>query len=83
MPEPDPPPDLIWIELHFETNQSQSGVDDYVSVPRAEWDAMTEIDREEYIQQAADDFADNIASWGGGVVDADQVPARYRKDAGR
>jgi len=79
MPEPDQP-DLIWIELHFETNQSQSEVNDYVSVPRAEWEAKTTEERQAFIDEELDTFVSNIATWGGEPVDADQVPAAYLKD---
>lgn len=71
-------PDLVWINLHFETNMQGGEVDEYVSMPRGEWDAMTEAEQQQWIDEELDTFVGNHASWGGDVVDEDNVPASYR-----
>lgn len=82
MPE-NQPPDLVWIELHVEAFGSES--DDYLSIPRAEWEEMTEDEQEKWIEDAIDVHVSNSVSAGGGVVAESEVPAECRRDglAGR
>lgn len=74
-------PDLIWIELHVEAFGGEA--DHYVSIARAKWDAMTDEEREAMIQELTDDHLSDHVSAGGVVVEADAVPASYRKEASR
>lgn len=65
--------DLVWIELHVEAFG-----DDYVSISRAEWEAMSEVEQEQWIQEAVNDHLSNDVSAGGSVVDLDEVPGSHR-----
>lgn len=67
---------LVWIELHVEMGRTDA--DDYVSIPRAEWDAMTEDEREKWCDEALEDHISNHVSAGHRVADADDVPDGYR-----
>lgn len=72
----------VWIALSVDMPScAGSEVDDYVPIPRAEWEAMTEGERETRVQQEIDDFLANSVNAGGGVVDASEVPAEYLRDA--
>lgn len=62
--------DLVWVNLHFEGPALGSDVDEYLSIPRAEWEAMTEVERDAWIAEELDTFVSNQASWSGEVVDA-------------
>lgn len=68
--------DLVWIMLHVEAFGGEA--DDYVSVPRAEWAAMTEAEQEGWCVEAAEEHIANHASGGGWVVDESEVPANER-----
>lgn len=71
----------VWIELSVDMPScAGSEVEDYVAVPRAEWDAMTEEEREARVQQEIEEFLANSVNAGGGVVDESKVPLSYRKD---
>jgi hypothetical protein len=73
-----PEPDVVWICLHVEMSSvAGSQNQDYVSVPRTEWDAMTEAEREQWINDAVDAHVANHVSGGGWVVDADDAPPGY------
>jgi hypothetical protein len=73
----------IWIALSVSMpSYAGSDVEDYVPIPRAEWEAMTEDEREARIQEETDAFLANSVDAGGGVVDASEVPAEYLRDAG-
>lgn len=44
-----------------------------LEIDRAEWEAMTIAQRNEYIDQAAEDFATNYVNWGWHIEDADDL----------
>lgn len=71
----------IWIALSVGMPSSAgSEIEDYVPIPRVEWEAMTEAERETRIQAETDDFLANSVDAGGGVVDAAEVPAEYLRN---
>lgn len=69
--------DRVWIRAHIEEIRETTS---YISYTRAEWDAMTEDERE----NAVDDFgAAELANAGGysvSVVDESEVPDEYLED---
>jgi len=71
--------DLVWIRLHVEMSSAYgSDAEDYVSIPRAEWDAMTEAERDQWIDDILQAHLSNTVSAGGWVVADDDVPDEYR-----
>lgn len=73
--------DVVWIRASAEVNYAGvEPVEDYVSIPRAEWDAMTEQEREDELQQAAAGALEQLASSGASVVAADEVPDEYLRE---
>ena len=71
-------PPLVWIRLHVEMSSVYgSESEDYVSVPRAEWDAMSASEQEKWIDEAVEVHLANNVSASGGVVDAADVPPGY------
>lgn len=71
--------DLVWIRGSAEVNVA--GVDPvviYESVPRDEWDAMSSDAREAYIDDVAGSALEQMASYGGSVVDESEVPEGQR-----
>lgn len=69
--------DLVWIHAHVEEMRE---TDDYVSYTRAEWDAMSERQREEAISDAAIAAMNDAGGCGASVVDESDVPAEYLAD---
>jgi hypothetical protein len=70
--------ELVWIRLHVEMSSHYGAqADDYVSVPRAKWDAMSEAEQEKWIEEAVEEHLANTVSAGGDVVDAADVPEGY------
>lgn len=70
--------DLIWLCVHAEVNFVGCDIpDEYVSVPRAEWDAMTDDEQNKYCVDMASNHLANYAGSGASVVDASEVPAEY------
>lgn len=70
--------DHVWIALSVGMPSSAgSEVEDYVPIPRAEWEAMTEDEQNARIQAETDEFLANSVDAGGGVVGASEVPAEY------
>lgn len=72
--------DVVWLALNVSMSSfADTTVEEYVAIPRAEWDAMTEDEREIRLQDEIRDFVDNNVDAGGDVVPADEVPERYRR----
>lgn len=67
--------DRVWIRAHVEQMNETT---DYVSYTRAEWDAMTEQQREEAITDAAIQAMNDAGGCGASVVDEDEVPQEWR-----
>lgn len=68
--------DVVWLYL---TVEHPGGLDeDYVCVPRAEWDAMTTDEQNNYAAECAVDHQNNVAPCGGSVVDESEVPEEIR-----
>lgn len=68
--------DLVWICAHVEEMRER---DDYVAVPRDQWEAMTEAERENYLTDAALDAMSNAGGCGAVVVDEADVPDEYKE----
>lgn len=73
---------FVWIALSVDMPScAGSEVEDYIPVPRTEWEAMTEDEREARIQAEIDEFLANSVNAGGGIVDESKVPSSYRTEA--
>jgi|GEM_PF-6117603 len=68
--------DLVWIHAHVEP---MAETDDYISYTRAEWDALTDVQRGEAIDEVANNAVSNAGGYGAHVVDASEVPEEYRR----
>lgn len=69
--------DRVWIRAHVEQMQETT---DYVSYTRAEWDSMSERQREEAITDAALTAMNDAGGCGASVVDESEVPEYYLSD---
>ena len=74
MAETEKTEDLVWICAHVE---QMSETTDYISYTRAEWDAMTEAQRDAELSEAAMNAMNNAGGCGALVVDASEVPDEY------
>jgi hypothetical protein len=71
--------ELVWIRISVEVNFAGCSVaDEYVSVPRQEWDAKTEDERERWLSEMAMESLAAVASCGASVVDLEEVPEDER-----
>lgn len=70
--------DMVWIHAHVE---QMPEVDEYLSIPRTEWEAMTPEQQDQVITDAALDTMNNAGGCGASVVDESEVPAEYRDGA--
>jgi hypothetical protein len=75
---PDTETDVVWICAHVE---AMSETTEYTPIPRAEWDAMTPEQRDDTIRSIADDAVSNAGGYGVMVVDEDEVPESWRRQA--
>jgi hypothetical protein len=66
--------DLVWVHAHVEP---MSESDEYHSIPRAEWEAMTPDQQDRYRSDSAIDAMNNAGGCGAVVVDREDVPAEY------
>lgn len=68
--------DQVWIHAHVEAMAER---DEYLAIPRAEWDAMTTQERDDVIEQCASDAVAGAGGYGAGVVDEDEVPEEWKQ----
>ena len=64
----------VRIRLYVSTGFPGSGHEGHEEVDRADWESMSETEREEYLDRAAADYRDkciNCAAWVVGEGDAD------------
>jgi hypothetical protein len=71
--------DLVWIRTTVECGWELD--EEFYSIPRAKWDAMTPEQREADMTDAAVDHQNNFAPCSAAVVDESEVP-EYRKREG-
>jgi hypothetical protein len=67
---------LVWIRTSVEYPGGYE--EDFLSVPRSWWDAMSEEQQRQVTTDAALDHQNNVAPCGGDVVPADQVPEEWK-----
>lgn len=65
----------IWIRSTVECGPEVN--EDFINVPRAQWDAMTAAEQSQYLVDVAVDHQNNVAPCGAQVVDPDEVPDSY------
>lgn len=71
----DQPEDLIWIRS---TVEEMRATEDYVSLPRAEWEAMTPAEQDDHLSNCALELMSNQGGCGAFVVDASEVPDEWK-----
>jgi hypothetical protein len=71
----DTTPDLIWIRSSVEMGLDID--EEYLSIPRAQWEAMTADEKSDYLAEVAVEHQNNVAPAGASVVDIDEVPDSY------
>jgi hypothetical protein len=72
MPEEqgEQPAEFVYINLHLEMRSFHGAeADEYVKVPRAEWEAMDDDARQQYMANDLDEFLANHVDAGWGEVD--------------
>lgn len=75
--------DLVWICATAESNYAGiRDVVEYSCVPRAEWDAMTETEKQAFIADCGHAALEQLATYGADVVDESEVPADVVTDLG-
>lgn len=61
----------VWIRATVEDMQETV---EYTSIERDEWDAMTEAEQQEIVDQFGADVMNNCGGYGVGVIDESEVP---------
>lgn len=65
----------VWLHGHAESNYvGIPPADVYESIARDEWDALSELERLQYLDDLAGTALEQIASYGADVVDESEVP---------
>ena len=66
--------DKVWIRATIEEIRATT---EYIAIPRAEWDAMTEEQREEAVDRFGHEVLADAGGYGSEVVDESEVPPGY------
>lgn len=68
--------DLVWICTTVECGMETDT--DYFSIPREDWDGMSEKQQSDYLAESAVEHQNNFAPCGGSVVEETDVPDSFK-----
>jgi hypothetical protein len=68
---------LVWIRTMVECGYLD---EDYTSIPRDEWDAMSESQQNDYVIGLAVGHQNNVAPCHGSIVNSEAVPDEYKEE---